>query len=158
MSGHPSDHTVYSGGDISRLDRSLASGVAWTAAAKWSTQVLSWASLIAIAHLLSPSDFGLVGMAAIYLGLITIISEFGVGTAVLTLRDLTNEQVAQLNSVSVIFGLAGFGISCAIAGPLGKFFRAPKLPIVVIAMSATLWKRFTIPIGFISCQPYWTLP
>jgi O-antigen/teichoic acid export membrane protein len=119
------------------LDRTLAKGVAWTAAAKWSSQILSWGSLLAIAHLLAPSDFGLVGMAAIYLGLVTLFSEFGVGTAILTLRDLTEEQIAQLNSVSVLAGLVSFLISCAVAVPLGLFFHAPKLPAVVVAMSTT---------------------
>src|SRR5262245_51476183 len=77
---------------LKSLDQSLARGVAWTAAAKWSSQILSWASLILIAHLLAPADFGLVGMAAIYLGLVAMLCEFGVGSAILTLRDLTEHQ------------------------------------------------------------------
>lgn len=122
---------------MNSLDRSFAHGVAWTAGTKWFSQVLSWASLIIIAHLLSPSDFGLVGMATIYLGLVALFSEFGVGTAVLTLRDLTEEQVAQLNSVSVLLGVSSFLISCALAVPLGHFFRAPELPAVILAQSTT---------------------
>jgi len=119
------------------LDRILARGVAWTAAAKWSSQVLTWVSTIIIARLLAPSDFGLVGMAAIYLGLVTLVSEFGVGTTVLTLRELTGVQIAQLNSISLLVGIASFSISCAIAVPLGHFFRNPRLPAVVIVMSTT---------------------
>lgn len=122
---------------VDALDQSLVRGVAWTAGAKWSSQFLSWASLILIARLLSPSDFGLVGMAALYLGLITLFSEFGIGTAVLVLRDLAEEQIGQLNSVSLLTGLLGFLISCTAAKPLGIFFRAPKLPPVIIAMSTT---------------------
>jgi O-antigen/teichoic acid export membrane protein len=123
--------------NLKKLDRTLASGVAWTAAAKWSSQILSWVSLIIIAHLLSPSDFGLVGMATLYLGIVTLVSEFGIGTAIFTLRDLTYEQIAQLNCVSLLIGIAAFFVSCGVAGPLGHFFRAPKLPAVVVAMSVT---------------------
>jgi O-antigen/teichoic acid export membrane protein len=76
-------------------------------------------------------------MAMLYLGLVTLFSEFGVGTAVLVLRDLSEEQIGQLNSVSLLIGALCFLLSCFISRPLGLFFRAPKLPMVVIAMSTT---------------------
>ena len=55
-------------GEARALDRSLLRGVAWTAAAKWASQALSWLSWLIVARLLTPEDYGLVGMAAIYLG------------------------------------------------------------------------------------------
>jgi len=119
------------------LDRSLLRGVAWTAAAKWASQALSWVSWLIVARLLTPEDYGLVGMAAIYLGLITLLSEFGLGTAVLAVRELSVEQINQLNGLAVLLGLASLLASCALAIPLGRFFHAPQLPLVVVAMSTT---------------------
>jgi teichuronic acid exporter len=135
--GSPPQPTAQASSNLKVLDQSLAKGVAWTAGAKWSSQFLSWASLIIVARLLSPADFGLVGMATLYLGLVTLFSEFGVGTAVLVLRNLNEEQIGQLNSVSLLVGFGCFLVSCGLARPLGVFFRAPKLPAVVVAMSAT---------------------
>ena len=83
------------------LDRSLLRGVAWTATAKWASQGLSWVSWVIVARLLTPEDYGLLGMAAIYFGLITLLSEFGLGTAVLAVRELSVEQIKQLNSLAV---------------------------------------------------------
>lgn len=113
----------------------LLGGLAWTATVKWSIQLLSWASTLVVARLLSPADFGLVGMATVYLGFVTLLSEFGVGSAVVYLRELTDEQVAQLNSLSVVLGIAAFGISCAMARPVAWFFRLPSLTLVVVVMS-----------------------
>ncbi len=118
-------------------DRRFAGGIAWTAAAKWSSQVFSWASLFVVARVLLPSDFGLVGMAAIYLELAQYFSEFGFGSAIVTLRDVTEEQTRQINTLCVLSGVVAFAVSCAAAVPLGLFFRAPQLPAVVVAMSAT---------------------
>src|SRR5438128_137398 len=126
-----------SAGELLALDRSLVHGLAWTGAAKWSVQALSWASTLVVARLLTPEDYGLVGMASLYLGLVTLVSEFGLGAAVLNLRDLSTEQVAQLNGLSLGLGLAGVIVSCVAAVPLGQFFRAPQLPMVVVAMSST---------------------
>ena len=117
------------------LDRILIRGVAWTAAVKWLTQIFTWGTTVVVARLLLPSDYGLVGMAAIYINLFTLFSEFGIGTAVVTLQDLSEHQVSQLNTVSVLTGLLGFLVSAAAAVPLGKFFRAPNLPLVVVVLS-----------------------
>jgi teichuronic acid exporter len=121
--------------ELQRLDVSLVRGVAWTGASKWSSQVLAWASTIVVARILTPDDYGLVSMATVYLGVLTLVSEFGLGSAVVTLRDLTEEQVAQLNGLSVCLGLIGFAISCAVAVPLGRFFGSPGLPRVIVVMS-----------------------
>src|SRR2546428_11159417 len=122
-------------GPVAALDRSLVRGVAWTGAANWAGQLLAWASTLIVARLLTPEDYGLVGMAAIYLGLITLVSEFGLGSTVITLRNLSEEQVAQLNGLAVLVGLGCFAVACAAAIPLGRFFKAPQLPGVVVAMS-----------------------
>jgi len=125
-----------SAADVRTLDRSLVQGIAWTSGAKWAGQLLGWASTLIVARLLTPADYGLVGMASIYLGLITLVSEFGLGSTVITLRDLSDDQVAQLNGLSVLFGVASFAASCAAAVPLGRFFHAPQLPAVVVLMSS----------------------
>ncbi|MGQ0766675.1 MAG: lipopolysaccharide biosynthesis protein [Gemmatimonadota bacterium] len=121
--------------DRAHLDRSLARGVAWTATARWSAQLLTWASTIIVARILSLSDYGIVGLATAYLGLVTMLSEFGIGSAVVALRDLSREQLSQMNTVAVLFGVAGFVVSCALAPVLSWFFDEPSLTVVVVALA-----------------------
>jgi O-antigen/teichoic acid export membrane protein len=104
---------------------------------KWSGQIVAWVSTLVVARLLTPSDYGLVGMATLYLGFLTILSEFGIGAAIVVLRELTQHQIRQINTVSVIFGAAGYIVSCALAKPIGDFFNAPELPLVIIVLSST---------------------
>jgi PST family polysaccharide transporter len=132
---------------VSEFYRPLLGGIAWTAGAKWVTQVLTWAATFVVARLLSPSDFGLVGMATVYLGVITLLSEFGLGAAVITLRTMTDDLIAQLNGLSLLFGIGAFAVSAVAARPLGWFFKSPELPAVVLAMStAFLMTAFkTVP-------------
>jgi len=56
--------------------KTFADAVAWTAAAKWSTQLVTWASLILVFRLLSPTDVGLVGMTAVFSGFMMMLAEF----------------------------------------------------------------------------------
>jgi len=114
------------------LDRSMVRAVAWNAVAKWITQILSWAATIVVARLLTPKDYGLVGMAGVYLTLVGLISQTGIAEAVLTLRDLTRRQIAELNTISLLVGVVLVGFSFGVAGPLATFFSAPPLRLIVI--------------------------
>jgi len=117
------------------LDASLVRGIAWVGAARWSTQALTWIATLLIARVLSPADYGIFSMALLYLGLLALVTEFGLGAAIVTIRNLSGRQVAQLNTVSVILGLAGFALTCAAAIPLGYFFHSPELPAVLMVMA-----------------------
>jgi PST family polysaccharide transporter len=122
--------------DRAALDRSLVRGVAWTGAIKWVTQIAAWLSTLAVASLLTPEDYGLVGMAVVYLGLLTMLSESGLGMTVIAMRELRGPQLAQMHTLSALLGVSGFALSCLLAGPLAAFFEAPALRWVVIVMSA----------------------
>jgi teichuronic acid exporter len=104
---------------------------------KWGTQIFTWASTLVVARILTPVDYGIVSLAAVYYGILTLLSEFGVGAGVVAMRDLSEDQLAQMNSLAVLVGLAGFGLSCVFAAPAGHFFHSPQFPLVLIVMSAS---------------------
>ncbi len=118
-----------------RPARTMVHAVGWMALATWSSQVVTWVSTIVVARLLTAADYGLYGMANVFFGLLITISEFGLGSAVIALPNLTREQLAQLNTVAVLSGIALFGVSSLAAFPIAVFFRADQLPAVIIALS-----------------------
>jgi teichuronic acid exporter len=120
------------------LDGLLLKSLAWSGSVRWLAQAVSWVSTLILAHLLAPEDYGLVGMATVYFGLVAMINEFGLGTAVVTLKQLEDDELAQVNSVSVLLGIASFAISCLVAFPLATFYRSGELRLVVVVMSTTL--------------------
>ena len=87
------------------LDRTLVRGVTWTGGIKGITLLLSWASTIIVARILSPADYGLVAMATVYIGLTTMITDFGLGSAIVALPDLSGELAAQLHAVATLVGI-----------------------------------------------------
>jgi PST family polysaccharide transporter len=50
----------------------MARATAWSAAGRWASQVVSWASTIVIARILTPYDYGIVGLAGLYLTPLTL--------------------------------------------------------------------------------------
>jgi len=127
------------------LDRSMARAVGWNAAAKWSSQILSWTSTILVARLLTPYDYGLVGMSGLFTSLAMVICQKGIGDAVIALRDLTRRQIAELNTVSLVMGIGLVVLSCILAQPLARFFSAPPVRSIIIVVSgAYLMNAFLV--------------
>ena len=117
------------------MDRALMHGLAWTAGARWASQILSWGVTLVVAKVLDPADYGVVGMSVLVLSLVSLINEFGVTTAVVTLRDLTEEDLRRLNAFAVLFGVVCFVGGAALAIPLGVYFRTPAVPMIVLVQS-----------------------
>lgn len=115
---------------------SLGRALAWTAATRWTSQVMAWAATILVARLLAPSDYGIVAMSTMFLGLVTLVSEFGIGSAVVALRRLADAQVRQLHTLAVLLGIFCLLFAAALAWPLALFFATPALTAVVV-VSAT---------------------
>ncbi len=119
------------------LDRSLVRGIAWTGAMRWATQLLSWASTLIVARLLAPSDYGLVGMAMVYLGFMQLVNEFGLGAAIVTRRDLTEDQIARLSGLALLLGCGFVALSAAVSAPIAGFFGEPTVRWIIMALSLT---------------------
>jgi len=121
--------------DRASLDRSLVRGVAWTGSVKWITQLAAWAATLVVARILSPDDYGLVGMAAVYYGFLILVSEAGMGTTVIALRELRGTTLAEVHTFAALVGLSGFVLSCLVSGLIASFFGAPALKWVIVVMS-----------------------
>lgn len=119
-------------------DRSLAHSIAWNAAGDWLTQILSWAAFLVVVRLVPPSDFGIAAMSVLLLPYMNLVAAFGIPRAVVTLRDLTAEQLAQLNSVSFMIAIAWFLFAVCIAKPFATLFHIPRVAPVLIVASSTL--------------------
>jgi len=117
------------------LDRHLIRGIAWTGGAKYIGQLVRWASTLVVVRTLAPEDYGIFGMAMVLLGLVALLTEFGVGTAVVALRDLGQREVRQLNALAVLLGCAACVATSLFAWPLALFYDAPELAAVVPALS-----------------------
>jgi PST family polysaccharide transporter len=117
------------------LDRSLVGGIAWAGASRWATQLLSWASTLIVARLLTPADYGLVGMASIYIGLLQLVNELGLGAAIVQRRDLTADQIARLGGLGLLAGSAFVAVSLLAATAVARFFGEPALRGIVAVSS-----------------------
>jgi len=134
-----------------KLDHALVGGFAWTAGAKWLSQLVAWPAVLITAKLLSPGDYGLTEMAGFYFVVTNVMAEFGIGMAVLQMRELDMGVTAQLNTVAAMSGVVAFLASIAAAPLIAAFFHAPELHelVIVASFSFILTSIEAIPLGLL---------
>src|ERR1700691_6463540 len=71
--------------------------------------ILRAGSLVVLARLLRPKDFGLVGMATAFTGVLSLFRDFGLSSAAVQRTTVTEEQSSTLFSINILVGaLLGF--------------------------------------------------
>jgi O-antigen/teichoic acid export membrane protein len=101
--------------------------------------VLRFASLVIMARLLDPTDFGLVAMVTAVTGLYGVFASSGLSTATIQTSTVTNEQLSTLFWINMLIGTI-LAFLCVLTAPmLVKFYDEPRL----------FWVTVTVAIGFI---------
>jgi teichuronic acid exporter len=131
---------------------SLAGNLAVRAMTDWGAQIVSWASLLVVVRVLAPSDFGIVAMSGAFYSFLRLAGEFGIPVTIMTLRDLTEDEIAQLHSVAVLLGVAAFLFACICAWPVSYFFKTPRLvPVIIVScLSLIPLSLRSVPEGLMS--------
>lgn len=120
------------------LDRQLMSGAAWMGGTRLIAQLVTWVVSMAVARILTPSDYGIVGMASVFLGVLVILGEFGIGSAVIAHPELPVDDVSELHTIALSAGVISAIVAVAAALPLARFFNTQELIWVVITLSLNL--------------------
>lgn len=69
-----------------------------------------------LARLISPGDFGLMAIVTVFTGLFSLLSDMGVGTAIVQYRDLTEREYGGLFTFSALLA-AGLSLAFCAASP-----------------------------------------
>ena len=115
-------------------------GTFWTYASHYGGKFLVFISTIILARLLSQEDFGVVGFALVVISFLDVLSDLGVGPALIYYRD--DPEAANTGFwLGLATGLGLFGLTWVVAPFAGTFFNDPR------AISITRALGWTFPIS-----------
>lgn len=98
--------------------------------------LLTLASTMVLARLLSPSDFGLLAMVAAFTGFLHLFRNIGLSQAVIQRREITHEQVSALFWINVTVSSVVALIASAAAPAVAWFYDEPALLGITIALGS----------------------
>jgi O-antigen/teichoic acid export membrane protein len=84
-------------------------------------------SMIVLARLLNPKDFGLVGMVTALTGVLSLFRDFGLSAASVQRASVTEEQTSTLFWINVAVGGILTVVALALAPFVGIFYHEPRL-------------------------------
>ena len=115
------------------LKKAALSGVKWSSLLQVGRQIIQFITTAILARLLSPTDFGLVGMATIVIGFVNLFKDLGTSSAIIQRKNVSEELIYSLFWINVAFGFLGMIVLFAGAPIIAKFYEEPKLiPILQI--------------------------
>ena len=107
--------------------------------AKVVAQVASFAlrigSLMVMARLLAPRDFGLVGMVAAFTGVLNLFRDFGLSSATVQRLNVTDDQISTLFWINVLVGVILGLLLMAMAPVVVIFYHEPRLLWVTVILA-----------------------
>lgn len=112
---------------MTSIRKSLGSGIFYTGLARYSGVFFSIAIGAILARLLTPHEFGIVALVAVFVSFFGLLSDFGLGPAVIQNQKLTDSDVESIFSFSILLGFF-LSASFFLCGPLiAGFYDEPAL-------------------------------
>src|SRR5579859_875512 len=119
------------------LKGKIVRGGAAKICAQGTSFILRTGSLMVLARLLDPKDFGLVGMVTVFTGVLNLFRDFGLSQATVQRMDVTEEQISTLFWINVLMGIV-LGVILAASAPLvAAFYREPRLVSVTLILATS---------------------
>lgn len=122
-------------GDPRALRRRSITGFRWLGAAHVARTLISAATVLALARLLSPSEFGLQEMALVVMGLGLVLAEAGIRPALIQRLDVMPGLASSAFWTVLATGAALVGLTLLAAPLAAAFYREPRVEPVLRALS-----------------------
>ena len=122
----------------SSLKDKTVSGVGWSAVDAFLGQGISFLVGIILARLLSPSEYGLIGICTIFTFVLSGIVDSGFSNALIRKKDTTNEDYNTMFITNMVMSFLLYLLLFFSAPIIARFFGRPELVSLVRAIGLIL--------------------
>jgi len=120
------------------MNRGVKFAFAWSALDQAGQYAVTFVLGILLARLLSPSEFGLTGMLAVFFAIADTFVNSGLGSALIQRMDLTEDDTTSSFCLNVTVAVAMAGLLCAISPWVAAFYQEPLLQPMLCVLSLRL--------------------
>ncbi|MBW4643035.1 MAG: MOP flippase family protein [Goleter apudmare HA4340-LM2] len=121
------------------LKQAATSGIRWSFIAQVSRQLVQILTTIVLARILSPNDFGLIGMTAVVIGFINLFKDLGTSTAIIQKQDYSDEFLSSIFWINVIFGCLVTSLIFLFSPLIANLYEEPRVIAILQFLSVTFF-------------------
>lgn len=125
-------------GEVQRsasLTKNVKSAFAWSAIEQAGQQATRFVLGIILARLLSPAEFGLVGMLAVFLGIASVFTKAGLAAALVQRKEITDDDTTSCFWLNIAAGVLLVGVLCLVSPLVAWFYETPVLAPMLCVLS-----------------------
>jgi lipopolysaccharide exporter len=127
----------------------IAAGAAWMVGFKLLDRLIGVLSIVILARLLVPADFGLVAMATAVVAMIELLSAFNFDVALIQAQHAVRTHYDTAWTLNIILGAICALLVAAAAFPAAAFYGDPRLGPVMLWLALATWIRGFENVGVI---------
>ncbi len=117
--------------------KSMVKSVPWTFVSFGATKVIALLTTVVLAHLLTPSDFGLMALATLAFGALGLFQDLGLGATLVLRQDFSERQMGTILTLLFFTSLAVTAIVIALTPLAAHLLDQPRLnsllPVLAIS-------------------------
>ena len=121
-----------------RLKRKTLSGFIWQYAEKCGAQIMNFVVSIILARVLTPDDYGLVGLITVFISISLVFAQSGMGQALVQKKDANDEDFSTVFYYSLVFSLVLYIILFFAAPYIAGFYAEPELALMLRVLGTTV--------------------
>jgi teichuronic acid exporter len=123
---------------MSSLKQKTVSGLIWSFVDSMAGQVIAFIVGIILARLLSPREFGLIGMITVFIAVSESFINSGFSSALIRKKDCTNTDFSTVFYFNLAAGILFFILLYLSAPAISSFFDEPELTSIIQVMGVIL--------------------
>lgn len=125
----------------------------WSGVEQVGPQIVSFAISIALARLLDPTAYGLVGMLALFMAVAGVFADAGMSSALIQRKNLTADDETSVFALNVAVGGGLAMLLCLISPLVARFYQQPILvPLLCINSLTIVISSFALVQSALLCR------
>lgn len=120
------------------LEEKAIRGISWTLLTYAANRVLTLGTIVVLARILEPADFGLLALAVLAVGLLSLFGGLGLGGALVLRQDLDRRAQGTILTLLLTTGVLFAALLAALAPLAGNLFDESRLTGVLLVLSTVV--------------------
>ncbi|MFH5886165.1 lipopolysaccharide biosynthesis protein [Halalkalibaculum sp. DA3122] len=120
------------------LKAEASKGVLWVIVERFGQQIIQAIIFIILARLLTPEDFGLIGMIMIFFAVAQSFVDSGMGQALIREKEITDQDRSTVFWFNLLLSIIFYGLLYICAPWIAQFFERPELVNLTRVMGITV--------------------
>lgn len=120
------------------LHKKTSKGLLWNTIHNLAMKGIQFLLMLFMARLLSPDDYGTVGLMAVFIMLSSVFIDSGLGTALVRKKDRTQTDLSTVFYFNLVVGAACYVVVFLLAPYAAAFYDKPQLTLLLRVLAVTI--------------------